>query len=282
MLKILQNIDRRTLYFLMLLAVTIPFFLTIPLPVTPSPQTKSLYEKVESLPEDSFVLFGIDWTASTRGENAAQTESMMRHLMKKRLRFALLSFGDPQAEVNGQNLAEKLQKEYGYEEGRNWVNWGYHPIGAQENTLKAMVQDVVSTMKTDHRKQALEGLPAMHGIKTGRDFALILDFTASNTYLAYIQFVQGASQVPMGTAITSVMSPEMFNYLDSKQVIGMMGGLQGATEYEQLLKIPGKATRASLSSSFAHLLIIGLILVGNLAMFLEKRKNARQMRGTGS
>ncbi len=272
MLKILQNIDRQMLYFLMLLAVTIPFFLSIPLPVTTSPQTRALFDKVDSLPEDSFALFGIEWTASTRGENEAQTESLMRHLMKKRVRFAILAFGDPQSEVNGQKMAERLEKEYSYVEGVNWVNWGYHPSGAQENTLKAMVQDVVSTMKTDVHKKSLVELPVMRGIKTVKDFALVLDVTPSNVYLPYIQFVQGPSQVPLGIAVTSVMAPEIYNYIDSKQVIGMIGGLQGGTEYETLLKIPGKATRASLSSSFAHILIIGLIVVGNIAMLMEKRK----------
>ena len=280
MLRILQTIDRRALYFMLMLAVTTPFFLYISLPVNISPQTKALYDKVDSLPSDSFVLFGLDWSASTRGENGAQTEALMRHFMKRRVRFALLAFGDPQAETLGQAMAERLQKEYSYVEGKDWTNFGYHPSAAQENTLKAMVQDVVQTMKNDNRKHPLGTLEVMHGIKTARDFSLIIDVTPSNTYLPYIQFLQGPAQVPMGSALTSVMAPEMFNYIDSKQVVGMMGGLQGAIEYEQLLHIPGKATRAGLSSSFAHLLIMGLIIVGNIALLLEKRQ--RRMTAEGS
>ena len=55
----------------------------------------------------------------------------------------------------------------------------------------------------------------------------------------------------------------------------MVNGLNGAAEYEQLLGVFSKATRASNSSSLGHLLIIGFIILGNIAMLLERRQRAR-------
>ena len=92
---------------------------------------------------------------------------------------------------------------------------------------------------------------------------------------ATIQFMQGPADVPMAVALTAVMAPEAYNYVDSKQIIGMLNGLKGGNEYEQLLGVFGKASRASNSSSFAHLLIISFIALGNVAMLLERRQRAR-------
>ena len=274
MLSVLQKIDRRYLYAMLLFAVTLPFFLPLRLPVKISAQTTAMYDAIEALPPDSFVLFGIDWSAGTRGENGAQTDVLMRHLMRRHVRFALLAFADPQSETLGQDIAVNLQKEYGYVEGRDWTNWGYHPGAAQENFLKALVQDIPSTVVTDNHGHRIAELPVMHGVHTAHDLGMILNVNPTGSYTTYIQFVQGPYNVPMGFAPTAVMAPEAFNYLDSKQLVGMVAGLQGAVEYEQKMGVSGKATRANISSSFAHLLIIAFILLGNVAMILERRQKA--------
>ena len=80
---------------------------------------------------------------------------------------------------------------------------------------------------------------------------MILDVNPTAGYAIYIQFMQSPFKIPMGLAPTAVMAPEAFNYLDSGQLVGMLQGLQGAVEYEQLLNVFGRATRASNSLSSA-------------------------------
>lgn len=275
-LRLLQEIDRRFLYALLLLAVTFPFFIPGRLPVVVSHPTEALYDQIEGLPANSFVLFGVDWSAGTRGENGAQTEALMRHLMKRKLRFALLAF-DPQAKELCQDIALRLQKEYGVQEGVNWVNWGYKVD--QVNFLKAMVQNIQSVVPTDIHNTPLDQLAVMQGVRSAKDIALLLDVNPTAGYQNYIQFVQGPYKIPFGLAPTAVMAPEAFNYLDSGQLVGMLTGLQGAIEYEQKLGVVGRATIDGNSLSAAHLLIIFLILMGNVAMVLERRQRARLSAG---
>ena len=265
--------DRRFLYALLLLAVCAPFFVKTRITIPISPETQALYDKIESLPPGSFVVFGIDWSASTRGENGAQTEALMRHLMRHRLRFAMIAFASPQGSTLGQNIAEGLQKEYAYQQGVDWCNFGYKTD--QQNFLQAFVRNIPGSVGTDARGVPLEKLPVMRGVYSGRDVNLLLEVTGTNSYNTYIQFMQGPANVPMGAALTAVMAPEAYNYLDSGQIIGMVNGLNGAAEYEQLLGVFSKATRASNSSSLGHLLIIGFIILGNIAMLLERRQRAR-------
>jgi hypothetical protein len=280
-LRLLQEVDRRVLYVLLLLAVTVPFFVKFRLPVAVSPPTQALYDAIENLPENSFVLFGPDYSGGTRGENGAQTEALLRHLMimwhKKKVRFGILAF-DPQGKTLAQNIALGLQEEYnkqGYDikEGVNWVNFGYRVD--QQNFVRAMVKDMPGTLAKDVHDAPLVTLPVMKGIQTAKDVSMILDVNPTANYAIYIQFMQGPYKIPMGLAPTAVMAPEAFNYLDSGQIVGMLQGLQGAVEYEQLLNTFGRATRASNSLSVAHLLLIGFIVLGNIAMLLERSKQRR-------
>ena len=280
-LRLLQEVDRRVLYVMLLLAVTMPFFVKFRVPVAVSPPTKALYDAIDNLPENSFVLFGPNYSGGTRGENGAQTEALLRHLMimwhKKKVRFGILAF-DPQGKTLAQNIALGLQEEYnkqGYDvkEGTSWVNFGYRVD--QQNFVRAMVKDVPGTLAKDVHDSSLAALPVMQGVHTAKDIAMILDVNPTNAYTIYIQFMQGPYKIPMGLAPTAVMAPEAFNYLDSGQIVGLLQGLQGAVEYEQLLNTFGRATRASNSLSAAHILLIGFIVLGNIALLMERSKQRR-------
>src|SRR5262249_38527087 len=128
------------------------------------------------------------------------------------------------------------------------------------------------TVSTDIHGTPVAQLPVMQGIESAKDIKLILDVNPTASYGNYIQFLQGPYKIPMGFAPTAVMAPEAFNYLDSGQISGLLNGLQGAIEYEQLLGVVGRATKDSNCLSAAHLLIILLIVMGNVAMVLERRQ----------
>jgi len=280
-LRFLQEVDRRFLYALLILAVTIPFFLPLNLPNVPSPPTIALFNEIENLPPNAFVLLGVDWSAGTRGENLPQTEMLIRHLMKRKLRFALIDFADPQGKLLGEEIAQRLQGEYGVQEGVNWVNMGYR-TSDMINVLKAFEQNVISAVPTDVNNRPLASLAVMQGIHTAHDISMVIDVTPSTTYQAFIQFLGGPYHIPMAAAMTAVMVPEAYNYFDSRQLVGMIPGLQGAAEYQRLFeekygKIPGTTSTQQFSNSlsFAHLLMILLIILGNVAMILERRHKAR-------
>ena len=280
-LRFLQEVDRRFLYALLILAVTIPFFLPMHLPNAPASPTIALFDEIENLPTNAFVLIGVDWSAGTRGENLPQTEMLIRHLMKRKLRFAMIDFADPQGKTLGEEIAQRLQGGYGVKEGVNWVNMGYR-TGDMVNVLLAFEQNITSAVPTDVNNRPLASLPVMLGIRSAHDISMVIDVTPSTTYQAFIQFLGGPYHIPMAAAMTAVMVPEAYNYFDSRQLVGMIPGLQGAAEYQKLFedkygKIPGTTATQKFSNSlsFAHLLMIALIIMGNMAMILERRRRAR-------
>src|SRR5438445_9617822 len=115
----------------------------------------------------------------------------------------------------------------------------------------------------------------MAGLHNMDQVGLIVEITASETYEAWVAFVQGyGGGKPMVFCPTAVMAPEAYQYLDSGQMAGMLTGLKGAIEYEGMVKQPGRASKQALALSVSHILIIFLIVLGNLG-FLAQRRKAR-------
>ena len=54
-------------------------------------------------------------------------------------------------------------------------------------------------------------------------------------------------------------------------MVGLLGGLKGAAEYEALIKQKGTATAGMDAQSIAHLLIVLFIVLGNIAYFISKK-----------
>lgn len=274
-----QNVDRRVLYLLLAFVVALPF--VVPIPVPPAvvlPDTQKFYDTIEAVANDpvaskKLVILDTNFAAGTIAENGAQAEAIMRHLMRRKLRFAIFAYNDPQGRQLGQRLADKLSAQYGYVYGRDYVNWGYRPPDAIVPLLKAAVRDVPGTFGNDINGTALAQVPAMHDVRTVNDIGLIVEITAFPNIVNWIQYYQRTGDQPIPTlyAPTSIMAPEAFPYLKSGQLQGILVGLSGAIEYEGLIKERGFGTQASASLSLAHGLIILLILLGNAGMFAARR-----------
>lgn len=281
----LQRIDSRILYLLLAVVVAIPLVFDIPSgKAVILPQSQGYYDAIERVAadpvqKDKLVIFSFSFSSSTATENLTQAEATMRQLMARHLKFAISSFSDPQGRELGKQLALKLAPEYGYQYGRDYVNWGFKAGGAAQN-LKALVRDIPSTIGKDVDGTPIAQIPVMKSIHGVDDVSLVIEVASVSSLENWIAYFSaaGTNRIPVNYACTAVMAPEAFPYLKSGQISGVLVGLKGAGEYESLIqqagytKQPGFATRASASLSFAHFLILGLIVIGNIAMFAAKRQ----------
>ena len=76
----------------------------------------------------------------------------------------------------------------------------------------------------------------------------------------------------MGCGTTAVSAPKYYAFVDAGQFVGLLGGMKGAAEYELLVGKSGKAVKGMGAQSLVHLLIIGLVIVGNIGYFVSRRK----------
>lgn len=287
---ILNNLDRRVLYLLLAVVIAIPLLIpaiskTLPKPAITEP-TRSFHATVEEVAKDptaqgKIVIVSCNFGAGTLAENLSQCEAVVRHLMMRKLKFALFCFNDPQGRTLGQQVVDKLAKDYDYQYGRDYVNFGYRPAGAAVALLKTAVNDLPGAMGKDSKGTPIADIPCMKGVKSVNEVSLIVEVAAAATIDVWVQFFQRAGKKPVPTIYcpTSVMATEAIPMLETGQLQGMLIGLKGASEYEGLLEKEGFASAASSSLSLSHLLIILLIILGNVGMFIEKQQRATAGEG---
>jgi hypothetical protein len=71
-------------------------------------------------------------------------------------------------------------------------------------------------------------------------------------------------------------------YVQSGQVSGIVIGLRGGAELEQLTKMPGIAAAGMDAQSLGHFAILAFMLLGNLAYMAERRKKGAARRREAS
>lgn len=298
----LLNIDRRWIY--LVLAIVLIWALIIGKAVNPIvlPPTQQLYDAVEAAPagpgQAHLILLGMTFSAGTMGENANQARAIIRHLMLRHKKFAIISIAEPQGAEYSRRMVTDIAKQYNYEYGKDWISFGY-----KINSLafyKAFTKDIYSIVPTDGvEAKPLRSFPIMQGINSANDIALEIEITASASVYNWIQLVQPATKPRMkiGYACTGIMATEAYPFLDSGQMVGLLPGLKGAADYEKLvddletreyragrithlfnpdapasLKLPPPARRLMFTQGAAHLVIILFIILGNVGLLITKRR----------
>ena len=267
----MQKVDRRVIYSLLLLSIVLPMLSpAVKFPIIPSQQSIDFFNGINDVaaktPGKLVIVDGF-WANGTRGEQQWQTQAILTHLMRKHLKFALLSF-DTQNETLMPKIAADLAKEYGYRYGTDYINWGYRPVPQQ--TIKGLVTDVPGTIGHDFSGKSVTSFPVMHGIKSSADIGAVIDITPVSSIVNWIGLFQGANNTPLFYAPTAVMAPEGYPYLDSGQITGLLTGIKGAGDYETLLHVHSLGSQATSALSFVYALIILLIIVGNIGYFQER------------
>ena len=301
----LQSIPTRTIYLILMLCAAVPLFFKVSLPNVPIEPSIDFFGNLMSLKEGDRVLISADWTNSTRGESGGQTEAVMRILMRKHIKFAVFSVGDPQAPQVERDLIARVAEEeeknvgYRYQPFVNYTVIGYFPNGEGQatainnNVLKAFAgrKDLPpGGVPTDVRRS-----PVFAGIKSISDFKYFINITGSSTNTVYLERL---TKVPLMFTVTGVMVPENQNYYDSGQIKGMIGGVKGALDLETLMEkgLNTDEPDAISSNNFGHIdgfkgmqnagkgtayyptlhvclfLLIIAVAVGNLGMFLARKE----------
>ena len=104
-----------------------------------------------------------------------------------------------------------------------------------------------------------------------KDFDLVINYSAGFPgAVEHIRLTNGQYGMPLIVGTTAVQTPQYYPFFESKQIVGLIGGLRGAAEYEKLAEFEGSATPGMDAQSVAHFVIAGLILMANILFFLEK------------
>jgi len=163
---------------------------------------------------------------------------------------------------------------HGKQYGIDFVDLGYVPGG--ETAMSAFAGDVWKTFPVDYRKNPIDTLPIMANVKTAKDFSFLISIAAGSPGVPeFIRQIQEPYKVPFAAGLVAITVPITMPYLQSGQMVGLLGGLRGAAEYEQLLDFKGTAVRAMDAISFSHLVVLVFVLIANIAFLASRREVTR-------
>ena len=278
----LRHIDRRIIFLLIAAAVCIPLILKPRFQDSPTPIVLSIFDTVERLPAESRVFLSFDYGPDTAPELDPMAKALVRHTMSKGHEvtfFTLFPEGVGQIKKITDNM---LPIEFpGKTYGRDFVNLGYK--AGQGGAINTMVVNFRTLVNADAEGTPLDMLPMTADVDEMVDYAIIISLTAGDPGMKeWIQFAGDIAGIPVMGGGTAVVAPELYPYYP-QQLIGLMGGLKGASEYETALvaRYPAfqnasmEATMRMGPQVVTHILIVLLVLLGNVTYFISRRSRQR-------
>lgn len=275
----LSRLDRRIIFIFIGLAVAVPLILRLVIPQPPSPIVRNIFDKIESLEPGSKVLLSFDYGPSTAPENQPMAQSITRHVLARDLQLYMMSLWATGAGQTRILIEEVLQEEFpGKVEGEDWVNLGFK--AGNQGLINAILLDIKALYTADANGVPINDILMMRDVNALPDFDLIFAIGSGFPGVKeWIQFAGDRGDIPIAGGVTAVEAPLLFPYYP-KQLLGLMGGLQGAAEYEAVLvenypQFKGTgydAVKLMGPQAVGHTVIILFIIIGNVMFFIERSR----------
>ncbi len=267
MWKRLANIDSRFIYCLLVLAIVLPFFLGLTLPVEVQPMTQNAYDVIESLDDGIRVLLSFDYSFSAVAECNPFVVAFLKHLATKDAKIYAVAKSLDGAMI-ARDVLPQTGKDLGKVAGVDYVNLGY--FAGEEAGIATLVKDIRKMYSSDFDGESLDEIEIMDGVNSIEDFELVIA-VSSGGLDAWIHQVS----IPYGTklivAVPAGMVPRTMPFVQAKQITAMTGALRGGAEYEKLIDSVGGATLALNALASIQMLVLVLLFVGNLASWASRR-----------
>jgi len=277
--------DRRWVFLGIALCTILPFFFPMQLKIIPTRYAQLVYAEIEKVkpasdPDSKPVILSMDYDPGTEPEIGPMAKALLRHIFAKKGKVIVLSFlptGSGLAQQTLLDVASEFEDK-GIEEGVHWAYLGFNTPPSV--CIQSIGVDIRQVYPKDFRGKPLDELPLFKGVKNYDDIQICIDLSGTQLPETWMIHAVERFGARLAIGVTNVMSA---NYTPTipKQSKGMLTGMRGAAEYEQMMKDDGYwptlegGARGMDSQSISHGFIILLIIVGNLGYFLSRKGRAR-------
>ena len=143
-----------------------------------------------------------------------------------------------------------------------------------EFVIQRMGSSFESMFSSDYEGTPYREIPLVRNVRnfSNIDFSVNLSSGFPGT-VEWVQIAVDRYGLLMGAGNTAVQAPVMYAYLNAGQLEGLLGGMSGAAEFEAVAEYRAKGTKFMLSQTFAHVVVIAFIIIGNVAFFRSGRKS---------
>jgi hypothetical protein len=280
----LTSIDRRIIYLVLLVVVILPLIIPSVQSVRVMPPVEKFFHAVDGIPPDKALVIDFDYDPQTQPELEPMGFAVLRHAFKNRIKVLALSLYVQPLGL-AQNALSTVTEEFNRNAstnadsilyGRDYVFLGWQP-GAILAML-SMGESISSFYKTDYYGNRTDTLPLMKRIKNYDDVDLVVSICGSDIPRYWIAYAQNRFGVKVASGVTAVSGSEFYSYLQTGQFSGLLVGMKGAAEYEEIIeqnlqiKSRRKASEALPSLTYAHVIMIAFITIGNIGYFMKRRQ----------
>jgi hypothetical protein len=229
-----------------------------------------LYEAIDGLERGSYVWLAADYDPGSMPELYPMNVALVEHLFEKDIRIVSGSLWAPGPPL-AQRVFEDLAAKYGKTYGEDYVNLGFKE--GREAVMISVAEDLRRTFPEDYYGTPLDSIPMLDGIRSLRDLEMIVAVSAGYPGIKeWIMQIATRYETVIGGGVTAVTGPEMYPYIQSGQLVGLLAGMKGAAEYEQLVNRPGLGISGMVAQSSVHIMVVIFIVFANIVYFLEKRR----------
>ncbi len=271
----LENIPREILYGILLIVFIIPMVYPLGLPIQISPNVHKWYDTIEALPPGSVVMIDFGYSGGGEPELGPFAVAVYNQLFKRGdIKVIAMSTSIEGPQLWDKAMAEIKPERYGAEYGVDYIHIGY--IAGTETAMAAVGKDLRATTSTDYHGNSLNQFPIMDGITDASSFDLIICFTTggdqSEGWVRQWVTVYGT---PYLCCVLAMMVPTMLPYQNAGQIVSLTAGAQ-AGEMESLVHVPARGIKSADVITLTHLLIIGYVVIGNVATLMKKTQGGRK------
>ena len=294
----LLSIDRRIIFLVIFFALSIPIFLQVTLPIPVTGEVRRLYDALDDLPRGSRILVSCDYDPGSEPELQPMAEAAFRFFIQHHLKFVIIGLWAPGpiqgntaiSSINeakdrftvvngdtlyfGQDLVVVGSDTARY--GIDFINLGFQ--AGNEVVIQRLGTSVEAAFPSERRfGRPMRDFPIMNGIYRLADFDFVFNLSAGFPgTVEWVQFAVDRFHVPVGAGNTAVQAPLAYPYLDTGQLTGLLGGMKGGAEFEELVGYKARATMAMTSQTISHICVIFFIVIGNVAYFATRKNSGRK------
>ncbi len=280
------SIDRRVIFLIMGLTVALTLLFKFPLPIKPGHFSRSYFDEMEKLEAGQVVTLAGVYDPSTSPEIQPMVKATIRHAFRRKAKVVTLALW-PQAPALLDRAMRDVLNEPEFAEmkltyGKDYVHLGY--MSGFMLVVRGMNRDIHETFPNDMYGTPLGELALMQRVHNFEDVAISVEFASgglsgSPIASAWVMFAKPVNpDYRVLAASTAVMAAEAYPYLGAGQIVGFLGGLKGAADYEALLGLDlttGQALEFMPAQAAAHVVIMLFIIIGNVAYFVSRRRSGK-------
>jgi hypothetical protein len=266
----LADIDRRVFYWILFIALMVPYLSPIGFPISIAQNTQDLYDGVTApeVQEGEVWIINFGYGVSAWPECHPSVTVLTKALFRAGAKIIFVGV-HYDVELTYNRLLNTVSEDFATKVyGEDYVFLGYMTGG--ESVVAQLASSIRSVFPEDHFATPYDNIPMLQNVVGVHDIAGVISSDTGDYgghFMTQWQAAYGTKLAEAGIAMNA--STDLPRW-QAGNFFGLSVGSRGGAELEILVDELGEATTAMDSISVSHLLIVIAIILANVGLITEK------------